>query len=279
MWKQKLALGTSESLGIEMSEQIQLIKEVGFEGIFFNWYKDAPINNWINEAKDVGLVVQSIHAPFKNAKLFWYGNENEARMAIDEQKECIDICSKHDVGIMIVHAFIGFKDHTPTDIGLKRFSEVVNYATEKNVKIAFENTEGEEYLAALMNKFENNNTVGFCWDSGHEMCYNHSKDMLALYGNKLIATHINDNLGIRDFNGEIIYLDDLHLLPYDGIADWDYNISRLKKHGCPEYLTFELTTQSKRGRYDNDKYAKMKPEEYIAECYNRACRLGAKISL
>ena len=159
MWKQKLALGTSESLGIEMSEQIQLIKEVGFEGIFFNWYKDAPINNWINEAKDVGLVVQSIHAPFKNAKLFWYGNENEARMAIDEQKECIDICSKHDVGIMIVHAFIGFKDHTPTDIGLKRFSEVVNYATEKDVKIAFENTEGEEYLAALMNKFENNNKL------------------------------------------------------------------------------------------------------------------------
>lgn len=49
--------------------------------------------------------------------------------------------------------------------------------------------------------------VGFCLDAGHEMCYNHSADMLSLYGDRLIATHINDNLGIRDYGGKTTWID------------------------------------------------------------------------
>ena len=105
------------------------------------------------------------------------------------------------------------------------------------MKIAFENTEGEEYLTALMNAFKNDPSVGFCWDTGHEMCYNHSKDMLSLYGDKLICTHLNDNLGIRNYEGKITYLDDLHLLPFDGIADWDNLAARLKAHNYHDTLT------------------------------------------
>ena len=45
--------------------------------------------------------------------------------------------------------------------------------------------------------------------------------MLALYGEKLICTHLNDNLGIKDFEGKTTWHDDLHLLPFDGIADWN----------------------------------------------------------
>ena len=109
------------------------------------------------------------------------------------------------------------------------------------------------------------------------MCYNHSKDMLALYGDRLIATHLNDNLGVRDFGGKITYIDDLHLLPFDGIADWDNNAARLDRCGFAGPLTFELSTVSKPGRRENDLYRKLSPEEYIAECYKRACRVAAKM--
>ena len=44
------------------------------------------------------------------------------------------------------------------------------------------------------------------------------KDMLELYGDRLIATHINDNLGVSNSDGKIFRTDDLHLLPFDGIA-------------------------------------------------------------
>lgn len=277
MWKKKLVLGASTSFDIDVFEQIKLFKKVGFDGIFFEWQKDLPVDEWISSAKNEGLFVQSLHAPFKRAADFWHGDADLAQQAIDELKECLDCCSKNDVDIMIAHTFIGFKRHEPNNIGIERFKKVVDHAQKVGVKIAFENTEGEEYLFALMDAFKDNEYVGFCWDSGHEMCYNHSKDLLAIFGSRLIATHINDNLGIKDYNGEITYLDDLHLLPFDGIADWDYNTKRLSIATCPEYLTFELTRNSKKERYDNDVYKKMDITDYISEVYKRACRVATKL--
>jgi sugar phosphate isomerase/epimerase len=98
--------------------------------------------------------------------------------------------------------------------------------------------------------------------------------MLASYGDRLFATHLNDNLGISREDGEIFWTDDLHLLPFDGIADWDNIAARLDKWGYSGILTFELTVKSKPDRHENDKYAQMPLEEYIAECYIRACRLA-----
>jgi len=128
----------------------------------------------------------------------------------------------------------------------------------------------------LLEHFKDNDSVGFCWDSGHEMCYNYSKDLLALYGDKLIATHLNDNLGISNFGGRIYWTDDLHLLPFDGIADWDGIAKRLDRCGFNGIMTFELNIRSKPDRHENDIYTKMTIEEYIAECYKRACRVAVK---
>ena len=147
----------------------------------------------------------------------------------------------------------------------------------KKDKVYFENTEGTEYLKAVLDAYADRACVGFCWDSGHEMCYNFSENLLAQYGHKLIATHINDNLGIKSFEGEIFWHDDLHLLPYDGMADWKELAHRLNKCGYNDILTFELNNKSKPNRHENDKYDRMPIEEYIAECYIRACRFANDI--
>ena len=147
-------------------------------------------------------------------------------------------------------------------------------AQRLGVKIALENTEGQEYLATLMAHFRGEKAVGFCWDSGHEMCYNCSEDILALYGDRLLGTHLNDNLGVRDYTGKITYLDDLHLLPFDGAANWEDNMCRLNRAHFDGPLTFELTTLSKRGRHENDAYARMDSVEYLTLAYARACRLA-----
>jgi len=44
--------------------------------------------------------------------------------------------------------------------------------------------------------------------------------------------------------------------------------------GYDDILTFELNKVSKPNRHENDKYTKMTIEEYIAECYVRACRVA-----
>ncbi len=273
MWKHKLCLGVSASFGLPVEEQIPLLGKIGFDAFFTGWKPGAPIDEWRKLADNNGLEYQSLHAPFNKMDVIWKEGD-EGRAAARELCGCLGVCAANEIPIMVAHAFIGFKDHTPTEAGIENFSLVAEEARRLGVKLALENTEGEEYLAALLNAFCDNEAVGFCWDSGHELCYNHGKDLLAVWGERLIATHLNDNLGISRADGDIFWTDDLHLLPFDGIRDWQEAARRLNACGYDGILTFELTRQSKPGRHDNDKYAALPPEQYLAEAYARACRFA-----
>ncbi len=273
MWNQVFCLNISSQFDIDEIEQIKLLKKCGFGAFFAQYEKGKDLSVLKKVADENGMIFHSIHAPFEKMNSLWTYNEN-TNDAINELLECIDEAKKVGVPIVVMHAFIGFEEHSPTEYGLQNIAKIVDRATALGIKIAFENTEGEEYLSAIMNRFKNNYNVGFCWDTGHEMCYNHSRNLLDLYGEKLFYVHLNDNLGIRDFDGKITWLDDLHLLPYDGIADWENIAKRLNKYGFNDVLTFEINKKSKPLRHDNDIYNNMDISTYIAEAYKRACRFA-----
>lgn len=274
MYKTKLCMSVNKSYKLGITEQVAALKAVGFDGFFNDWENGSLQHELRKAADENGMIYQSIHAPFGKMNKMWLRG-NAADEAVDELFHCIENCAEVQVPLLIMHTFIGFNDHSPTEIGIENFNKVVTKAKEYGINIAFENTEGEEYLAAVMAAFAKDTNVGFCWDSGHEMCYNHSKDMLALYGEKLLGTHLNDNLGIKDFNGKITYIDDLHLLPFDGIADWSKIVQRLNRCRFNDMLTFELSCVSKPGRIENDAYGQMTTLEYFTEAYKRACRVAA----
>ena len=275
MYKNKLCLGLSSSFGVSYPEQVKLIKQAGFDGFFFDWSKELDVDAIMRASEECGIELQSIHGPYYKSAIMWESPKAAAE-AVDELTGCLEVCRRCGAPIMIVHTFIGFNDttHSPCENGFINYGKVIDRAEELGVKIAFENTEGEEYLDALMTRFADRASVGFCLDTGHEMCYNFTKDLLAKYGDRLVATHINDNLGISRLDGGIFWTDDLHLLPFDGCGDWDFFAKRLNRHGYNGYLTFELTRASKPNRHENDKYMKMSPEEYFAEAYSRACRVA-----
>ncbi len=275
MWNQKLGLGTFGGFDIDNNEQIKLFKRAGFDAFFTEWRYGAPVNEWVQTAKNEGMLYQSIHAPFGKSDDMWCDDKELAEIAEKEFLACLADCEKYEVPIMVMHTIIGMDNHNPTEIGVERYGKIIDAAEKAGVKIAFENTEGEEYLFTLFDAFWDRKNVGFCWDTGHEMCYNHSQDLLAKLGDKLIATHLNDNLGIKDFGGEITWHDDLHLLPFDGIANWQGIADRLDKCGYNDILTFELITKSKPDRHENDIYQKMTTEEYLAEAFKRACRVAS----
>ena len=276
MYKQKLCLGTAQQFGISIEEQIRLFKKTGFEAFFTMW--DGRLKEYKKIADDLGMIYQSVHAPYLNAAAMWQSSAASER-AVEELLVCVEDCADINVPILVVHPYIGFEEcYQPNREGIENFRRVIEAAKLRNVNIAFENVEGQAYLDALMNEFYDHENVGFCWDSGHEQCYNKGKDMLRLYGSKLIATHLNDNLGISDNGGKIFWTDDLHLLPFDGINNWEDIAERLIQCGYNGILTFELLKQSKPNRHDNDKYSRMPVEEYIAECYARACRVAALVA-
>ncbi|MBE6715811.1 MAG: sugar phosphate isomerase/epimerase [Ruminococcaceae bacterium] len=278
MYRHILCMNTSPAFGVSLEEQIVMLGKTGFEGFFTPWYENCPMDLWAKTARDNNMIYQSVHAPFGGVKKLWHGQDDEADIAEKELVDCVHDCSDNGIGLMISHCYIGFDSVVDiTQKGLERYGRIIEEAQKCGVNIAFENTEGEEYLAAVLDNFGNNSNVGFCLDTGHELCYNYGKDLLSLWGDKLIATHINDNLGIKDRDGKIFWHDDLHLLPFDGIRDWDETASRLKNCGYKGILTFELNKSSKPERHENDVYEKMSLQEYFTQCYIRACRFAAKL--
>ena len=275
MWKQKLCLGTSEQFGVSEEEQIALMKKSGFDGFFCMYENGKDLVRLSNYAAGLGMYFQSVHAPFFEMNKIWSETSNEdVSVAVSELINCIDEAARAGVSLIVMHAFIGFDEHSPNAAGIGRLSAIIKHAKDVNVKLAFENTEGEEYLSAVMDSFKNEDHVGFCWDTGHELCYNHGKNMLDLYGDRLFCTHLNDNLGVRDYRGEITWLDDLHLLPFDGISDWNDIARRLNACNFNGELTFELSKLNSPERHENDLCEKMSLEEYFAEAYKRACKFA-----
>lgn len=272
MWKRKIALGTCGGTELTDEEQIRLFADNGFDGFFTAW-RGLDVHRLARAGREAGIEYQSVHAPFNKTDDLWHGDDELAENGLKELIDCVHDCADV-VPVIVSHCIIGFDNHSPNEKGLERFGILVRECEKYGLKIAFENTEGEEYLTVVMDCFASSPAVGFCWDSGHEMCYNHSLDMLAKYGDRLFATHLNDNLGISDFGGGITYLDDLHLLPFDGVADWKYNMDRLNACGYDGFLTFELKYAPHPQRFANLCYSEMTFEKYVTECYKRACKVA-----
>ena len=275
MWKQKIGISLGNGYAIPTAEVVKLVGQIGFDAVSPEWQENVDLEEIVNTARACGLFVQSLHAPFGKAAAMWHSEPEVCTPAKAEVLASLNACKVFGIPVLVVHTWIGFEYRfDPQALDFSNFDELVNTAREYGIKIAFENTEGEEYLFALMEHFKENDTVGFCWDSGHELCYNHSQDLLAKFGHRLLVTHLNDNLGISRFDGTTFWTDDLHLLPYDGIADWDDNIRRLRDSRHLDYLNFELNINSKPDRHENDVYGQMSLHQYFTEAYKRACKIA-----
>ncbi len=272
MERTKLGIGLVGGLGISAEEQIHILADVGFDSFFVSESSPEKLRALCNTGKACGIELSSVHAPFMNIDKLWHRGEG-CNDAASELIECLRACHDCDIPVMVSHVIIGFDRHEPTDDGICAFRRIAEEARRLGVKLALENTEGEEYLAATMEHLSDLSNVGFCYDTGHGICYNRGTDMLKLYGDRLMYTHINDNLGVSAENGAITWLDDLHLLPFDGVLDVKKCMADIAKTGYCGELTFELSVTSKPGRSENDRYAAMGAKAYLAEVFSRADRV------
>ena len=272
MHQYQIGLAVSESFGFPIAESFAHLKQHGLEATFTGLGTPEDRHVWADQCAKHGLIYSSIHAPFKRAADIWEdtlnGDEGERELYAS-----IDACVEVGAPITVVHPFIGFDKHEPTPIGLTRMCRVAEYAANKNIKVAIENVEGEEYLDYLMAGLRDHDSIGFCLDTGHEVCYNRGRDLLADYGDRLCYLHINSNVGITSPEGIITYKDDAHMLPFDGKADMNFLVERLKKHQYKGILMMELARRNHKDRNTNDRYLAMAPDEYLAEAAAQIKRL------
>ena len=265
----KLVMGLTDH-GESVQEQTRVMKETGWEGAFSVWNENADNRGTARCIKDAGLYYQSVHAPFLDIYLLWESKE-EGQKELERQKRCLRECADFGVDLVVEHAIIGMERNTPTQMGVDRFGELFEFAEKLGITIALENTEGEVYLEKLFEVYGSRKNVKFCIDTGHEMCYNGGADLIGKYADKVVATHLNDNLG--QSGEKIVWTDDLHLLPFEGKADWQGVVRRLKKAGYKGDFTFEPETRRIPGRTENERYARISFEEFSADAFSRAKKI------
>ena len=256
---------------VSFEECLDAIKAAGFDGVFTGW-TPGDMARRAKIIREKGLYFQSVHSPFNKVHLPWEEGEDGEKV-IDDLIKCARECAEAGVPIVVIHPIIGMDRHNPTDLGIERFGRLVREAEKLGIMLAFENVEGIEYLEKIIAELGSSPAVGYCWDTGHEMCYNGSMDVPALFGDKLICTHLNDNLGQTNPR-EITWLDDAHLFPFDGVADWQRIADRLNRVGYSGELTFELTLASKPGRNTHDIYNDLTPRSGFELIYKKAVQFA-----
>ncbi len=268
----KLGINLMGGSGLPTDAHVALLKQIGWDGFFTGWDREK-LPEFRAAAEKYGMIWQSIHAPFTQVRYMW--NEGElGEQVTAELIECVRDCAAYGVPVMVIHPFIGFEDHDPTEVGLRNFGRIITEADTLGVRLGFENVEGEEYLAAIFEKYAGHPSLGFCLDTGHELCYNRGKDMLADYGHALCHTHFNDNVGVT--GDDIFWTDDLHLVMGDGIANWTDILHRIRSTDYDGPLMCELTFGNKPGKNTHDDYAAMGHERFYVFALERMreiCRI------
>ena len=253
-------------------EQLPVLRQAGWDGVFFPWRGTERDGALAAAVVRQGLALQSVHAPYDGAEKLW---TEDGAAETERLIRCIREVASYGCGLVVMHAIVGMQHIAPTEreraYGFENFSAVYEAAREAGVIVAMENTEGEGYLDALLTHFAAHPNVRFCIDTGHEMCYDRCHDLIGRYAPLLYCTHLNDNLGMS--GDTITWEDDLHLLPFDGAADWGKIVSRLKAAGYKGDFTYEVKLEGREGRHEHDGYRALSFAEYAALALARAQRI------
>lgn len=271
---QKIGFSLDSKYSAPMPEVVRLLRECGFDAVSPLWQRDASLNDVVNTAVRCGLILQSLHGPLRGLPGMWSSEEACSAAILQDHLWAVDACAAYDIPVLVVHSWTGIHyTFREDDLHFDNFDRLVERAHSKGIKVAFENLEGAEYLDALMQRYRDCETVGFCWDSGHERCYTPARDFLKKYGARLLMTHLNDNLGVTHPEGVLQGTDDLHLLIGDGNTNWAATIGRLQQAKGQEILNFEFKIRPKGDWCTMDLYSKWPLEQFFTEAYQRACRV------
>lgn len=157
----------------------------------------------------------------------------------------------------------------------KSFDELEKYSKNKKIKIALENLHElpvedlEEYFDALLDIYSPD-FLGMCYDSGHAMIRNaaHICSFLEKYAERIIAVHLHDNMGYaeQDYEDELkLSKADMHLLPFEGVINWDMVMAYLAKTTYKLPLTLEVRMPSN-----------VSEDEFLSKAYKSATELTAR---
>lgn len=259
--KRKLGIVSECLTGEDPVKALELIKAAGFDCFFTGCQDPQTVAELVKKGNELELTCEFIHAPFKGINTMWLAGMDYLTI-MNGMKQAIDNAAANGIPTVIAHVSSGWAAPEITELGLARFDELVLYATERKVTVAFENLRKVGNLAYFADRYEKMEYVRFCYDSGHEHCYTKYVSWMDIFRNKLVATHIHDNHGRGD---EAIGDPDEHLLPFEGTMDYARMIRKFDEYSFRGALILEVS---------NSRHLEWSNEEFLATCYERIKKIS-----
>ena len=231
---------------ITLEEQIRLMKENGFSTTFCMANREN-VDEVIETVQKAGIEFENLHAPFGKINAMWEEDEAAAQITLDELFASIDTCARHGIPALVVHVSVSNPPPAITQWGYERYDRLMEYAREKGVTIAYENTRAVGKLIAVMERYED---AAFCWDIGHEFSMTRGISYMPFFDTRITAIHLHDNEGIVG--------KDLHMIPFDGVVNMENAAKQLADCGYVKSIMLESCERL------SDKYV-----NYTAEAYYR----------
>jgi sugar phosphate isomerase/epimerase len=219
------------------------------------WWGDGNEEELVSLALEYGLYICSAHLPFDEMHKIW-GTDDGGDEYADMLCSLVKKCGELSVPTAVLHVSKGVATPPCGEAGLARINRILQAAEHYNVNIAFENLRFVEYLDYVFSHVSSDR-MKFCYDSGHHNCYSPERDLLSEYGDKLDALHLDDNMGDSD----------IHMLPYDGTANWDKVTDRLAALEYDGVISLEVLQDR------HERYASMEPAEFLGAAFERALKI------
>ena len=262
--KRKLGIIACCLDGVREVDALEKIKAAGFESIFTSAYQDGEVREIKKKADELGLAYEFIHAPFHRINEMWMPGMGYLEV-FDYMKASIDAAANNGIPAVITHVSSGWNPPAVNDLGLARYDELVLYARERGIILAFENLRLLGNLACLVDRYEKLDNVKFCFDCGHEHCYTKTVSLMDVFTTRVFCTHIHDNHGraLEDKTTD----GDEHLLPFDGTYNYEKMMRKLDEYGYSGTLTLEVFQNTA-------EYKNMGQEAFLATCYERINKIS-----
>lgn len=246
----------NENKKVSVIETIKSIHNAGFKNVFVQWYDEdwkCSQEEQVKLCKELGFNIIFAHLGYQNINSIWE-NGIDGDNLVERYKTDIKNCYKNGIPMVVMH--LTSKKVAPMygEIGLNRIKNIVEYAKNINVKVAFENTKIKGYLEYVLENIKDDN-VGICFDAGHYHVHFNDEFNFEFFKNRIFAVHLHDN----DKS------DDLHLLPYDGTIDWNYVMHKLNECNYKGPITLETCY-----RYD---YLNISLDDFYKKSYERGIKL------
>ena len=218
-----IKIGTYVGGDMPLEDRLRILKNIGFDFVALGLGLFSQEGNELERCAALcdqyGFEIDNIHLTGAKTTAIWSDGEQGEEIC---ERICREITRAAAAGIRVGVAHITW-GHTPPapvgETGLSRYTRIAECAAKNNFVLALENSVYLDHLYDTMAHLKDYPSIGFTFDSGHRNAFAPNYDLLADFGDRLTVTHIADNDGAHD----------LHLMPMDGSADWNYVARGLAK--------------------------------------------------